>query len=252
MNGGGAEGSSWAEPPSLWPELACADAQVWCARLTDWRGRHAELAATLAEEERARAGKFIAPLHRERFEITRGLLRRLLGGHARMAAREVQFACGPHGKPELAALPAGGPLHFNLSHSGDLAVFAFTRAGRVGVDIERIREDMPRKREIAARYFAPGEGEALAALPEAEERRAFFECWARKEAFVKARGDGVFGGLQRFEVSVTGPARLRGVEGDWWIAALPGLDGCAGAVVVEAGRVELKCWRLAADGKSPP
>jgi 4'-phosphopantetheinyl transferase len=222
--------------PKPWPALADGEVHVWLAHLPAARGSLEQFEKVLSSDERARGKKFHFLKHRERWQMTRGILRLLLAHYLEADANEIVFDYGPHGKPQLKH-PALSTLHFNTSHSGDYAAFAMTRAGDVGVDIERVQEDMPRCDEIAGRYFAPGEQQQLFALPESERARGFFTLWTRKEAFVKARGTGLFSGLDQFEVALDEP-RLLSVMGadsgspNWSMAALPPVPDYAGAMVV--------------------
>ena len=232
---------------SPWPTLVTDEAHVWLAHLPALRDDSARLAAALSCDEEERATKIPVLERRERRQQTRAVLRLILARCLDCDAAEIVFRAGAHGKPELQH-PAPGGLHFNTSHSGDYAVFAVTRAGAIGVDIERVNEQRPRLDEIVARYFATGEQDAWRALPETERVRGFFDLWTRKEAFVKARGDGVFSGLDQFEVSLVAP-RLLSVGGDaraaaeWWMASLPPLPGYTGAVVVHAPAGAARFWK---------
>lgn len=224
--------SQWTTP-ARWPALAAGSLHVWLAHLDAWREELEACSAVLVAEERERAGRFRAGDPRTRFELTRGVLRLLLGGYVGAAPASIMFSYNVHGKPELLEKQFG--LHFNVSHTGNLAAFAFTRTGPVGVDIERVRQDMPRLDEIAIRHFAPGERHALAQISQTQRAGAFFRCWARKEAVLKARGEGIFGGLGSFEVNVDeSAARLVQVSGssDISLTDLPLVEGCAGAVAV--------------------
>lgn len=262
---------SWTEPPQ-WPTLGGGEAHVWLAHLPSVRGELERIAAVLSPDDCERARGFRSEEHRERAQLTRGLLRLCLAryvaqrrreesqtspfkGRARLltprpmnfreSARAITFIQNAHGKPALEH-PAGCGIYFNLSHSGDYAALAVTQLGEIGVDIERVRDQWPRFEEIARRHFTPGEHQSLRLRPEAERTRAFFELWSRKEAFVKARGDGVFSGLDQFEVSLAEPRVLR-VEGEtaanWWMGALPPLEGYAGAVAVNAVSCSPRFWQ---------
>ncbi len=239
----------WTEPQS-WPALATGEVHVWLAHLPSARGELEQLTALLTSEERERAARFRTWVLRERWALARAILRSLLARYAGVGAQEIIFQLGAHGKPAFA--PPGDPgLHFNTSHSGDHAAFAFTRAGEVGVDIEEVRGEMRRHEAIAQRFFTPGERAALASMAEAGRLQAFFEFWTRKEAFVKARGDGVFSGLEKFEVSLREPRVLNvtgGEAADWWMTKLPELENYAGAVVVKAGACRPQFWRWNARG----
>lgn len=232
---------AWVEPRAR-PTLGAEEAHIWLASLAELRPRHLALRELLPAEERQRAQRFRREEDRARWELTRAVLRQLLANYAGQPAHEIQFTLGAHGKPALAS-PAG--LHFNTSHSGGYAAFAITRLGEIGIDIEEVRADRVRGDEIARRYFAAGEQAGLLALDASQRPRAFFDTWARKEAFVKARGDGLFSGLEQFEVSLSEARLLRVPEGrvdDWWMGALPEIPGYAGAVVVRAARCTPKFW----------
>lgn len=234
----------WSEPPRSHP-LGDHDVHVWLADLRSARCHRDSFRAVLTRDEVSRAEKFHFAEHRERWEMTRGLLRLLLASYVEVTAHEIAFQYGPHGKPELKDT-ANCALHFNTSHSVDYAVFAVTRAGEVGVDIEGVRPEMPRRDDIVRRYFAPEEQKEWLAVPESERARAFFKLWTRKEAFVKARGVGLFAGLETFAVSLQLPRVLRSNEdatgANWWMSELPALPGCEGALVVRAASCAPRFW----------
>lgn len=234
--------SSW-NMTGEWRGLAGADVHVWMVNLPLWNDALDQCRAVLPMDELQRNERFRQPLHRDRDLLCRGILRLLLAKYLECDARQLPFAHGPHGKPAL----RDHELQFNISHSADFAVFAFTRAGEIGVDIELVRDDMPRQWEIAQKYFSAAEVEQLAVFPESERNTAFFRCWTRKEAYVKARGDGIFAGLQKFAVTLSpDDARLLHTPdpGPWWMAALPQFGGCVGTVVVAAKECSLCCWQL--------
>jgi 4'-phosphopantetheinyl transferase len=161
--------------------------------------------AALSQDERARGDRFRRSVHRRRFRASRIALRRLLSLYSGVAPGDLVFEYGPLGKPGL----AGRPLQFNLAHTEDLALVAVTREGPVGVDVERIRPS-PSLPRLVRRVLSPAERRRLEALPEAQRPGAFYLAWTRKEALIKARGDGVFTGLGRIEVTLTPgePARV--------------------------------------------
>lgn len=166
--------------------------------------------AVLSPDERDRAGRFLRPIHRDRYAAGRAWLRRVLAGYLGRSPSEIAFAYGQHEKPAL----AGGPgwLDFNLAHSEEHALLAVSPGFPVGVDIEVLR---PVDEKLPQRFFAPGEVAALAALPAAARQAAFFRCWTRKEAYLKALGSGLATPLDAFEVTL-GPgeaARLLRVAG---------------------------------------
>lgn len=182
--------------------------------------------AIIAADERDQAGRFRHADHRRRFVVRRALRRLWLAEHIGTAPRDLSFDTNHHGKPQL----PGGP-QFSAAQSGDMMMLAIADRP-IGCDIEAVDAalDWP---PIAARFFAAKEVAALAALPEAAARQAFFECWARKEAFVKATGQGLSHPLDAFAVSVAPTARVLAGGAGWAMAAvtMPG-HGCA---VVAAG-----------------
>ena len=155
------------------------------------------LETVLAADECERARRFRFERDRARYVVGRGLLRVLLGRYLATDPVEIRFAYGPYQKPSLAGT---GP-RFNLSHSGSVALLAFSAGGEVGIDVERDDADLARER-IPERFFSAAEVRALRALPRALQPRAFLCCWTRKEAFIKARGDGLSLALDSFDVTL--------------------------------------------------
>lgn len=151
----------------------------------------------LAADENERAARFIFDRDRNRYIVGRGFMRLRLGAYLDLDPGKIQLTSNAHGKPELAGQTSG--LRFNLSHSGGQAVLAVSPDFELGVDIEQYR-NIPE--DLAQRYFAAGENAALANLPPSERKAAFFRCWTRKEAFVKAVGSGMSLPLKSFEVSL--------------------------------------------------
>jgi 4'-phosphopantetheinyl transferase len=187
-----------ASRPGVGPlPLPEAELHVWRASLDRPPAIAEKLEAVLSPDERARAGRFYAPALGARYVIGRGLLRVLLGLYLGAAGAEIEFIYGQHGKPLLGR---AGPW-FNLAHSGPEALFAFSSSAEVGVDVELADRERASGR-VAERFFAPGEVQRLRALPRAVQPRAFLCCWTRKEAFIKARGDGLSLPLNSFEVTL--------------------------------------------------
>lgn len=165
---------------------------VW--RLVPERATDDEVAAAralLSPDERARADAFAREVDRRRSALVRAALRRAVGEALGVDPRRVAFTVGPWGKPAVADHPG---LHVNASHTDDLALVALTRAAPVGVDVERVGRPVEAL-DLARRYFAAGEAEAIAALREPARTRAFLRLWTRKEALLKAAGRGLGGGL---------------------------------------------------------
>ena len=211
---------------------------VW---LVSWPSLRAERCeALLSADERARAARFAFDRDRCCYAVTRGVLRALVACQLDEDPARLEFASDRFGKPRLAGI-WDGVLDFNVSHSGPAAAVALSRAGAVGVDVEHVRR-MDDRDLVADRTFAPRESAALRELDIAARDRAFFTCWTRKEAFVKAVGQGLSYPLDRFVVSVDPRAAspLVHVEGDafetsrWTLRDLPEFDGCVGAIAVRA------------------
>ena len=189
-------------------------------------------AEMLSPDEQARAARFHFARDREHYIAGRGTLRMLLGAALGLAPASVAFSYGSAGKPSLAMPHAGTGLAFNVSHSADLAVIAFATNRSIGVDIERVRPDVDEA--CVARLFAHDERSTIAGLADGRRQQAFFDCWTRKEAYVKAIGCGLSIELDRFSVSCAPgetAAFLRGVEPTWRIAALDLAAGYVGAIV---------------------
>ena len=189
----------------------------------------------LSLEERARAERFVFPEDRDHFIAARGMLRKLLGMYLTIPPSSIAFETGAYGKPFLAQEMDGVSLHFNLSHAQGMALFAFSIGRELGIDLEKIRPEVAIE-EIAERYFSPIEQQELRALPSERRAEAFFLCWTRKEAYVKAHGGGLQISLDSFNVSLTPgqPATLHCVDQDRWkLTSFAPFEGFAAAVVTE-------------------
>lgn len=174
---------------------------VWRADVDSFARTIPVLAALLDAGESSRARAFHAVSDADRYVIAHGLLRALLARYVDADAAALRFETGLYGKPRLdTAMPANG-LRFNMSHTHDMIVFAFARDRDVGVDVERWTPDVECL-ELAQHFFSRAESGALAALPRDAQRAAFFDCWSRKESYIKATGLGVSHGLDHFDVSL--------------------------------------------------
>ncbi len=223
--------------------------QVHVYRLRLDRARSDERLPGLSAHERARALALRRAPQKNRFITARAALRALMAFYLRRDPRELVFTYGERGKP---LLEAGGGIEFNLSHSGDLALLAFTRAGVVGVDLERRHRAGLRYEAIARRFFSGREGRELFSLPAHEREEAFFRCWVIKEAFLKAEGSGLHRPLDEFDVAFLPgePPRIRrlplaaGAAAGWRIEVLHPHPGYVGAVAVRSQHCELSCYQL--------
>jgi 4'-phosphopantetheinyl transferase len=222
---------------------------LWRAPL-DLQGPAIErLFSTLADDEKARAERFHFAEGRARFTAARGVLRDILGRYTGAEPASLQFGYQPSGKPFLLAGTGAGGLQFNLSHSKGMALYGVTLGRPVGVDVERVREGAEFSR-IAERFFTAKEAEALRNCPAHVHAEAFFRCWTRKEAFIKAIGRGFALGLGSFEVSIEpgDSDALLGVRDDptgaqrWRLADVDAAAGFAAAVAVEHRGLAYTCW----------
>lgn len=252
------EGPWMAPPPNV--ALDEGEVHVWLASLEQEPRVARALHGALSQEERQRADRFHFAKDREHFVVARGVLRDILSRYLGATPARVAFTYSQYGKPSLEeGSGGGGRLRFNVSHSHGLAVYAVARGCEIGLDIEYLRDDLAGL-EIAERFFSPTEVAALRALPSELRTAAFFNCWTRKEAYIKALGEGLSHPLHRFSVSLIPgePASLLHAEDDpsapsrWRIIVPPVGDGYAAAVVVEGGVERLRYWRWHHSAQSWP
>ncbi len=225
------------------PTLSEGQVHVWQASLDEGCTHVRQLARALCDVERARAERFFLDRDKNRFIVCRGVLRGILGGYLNVAADQVPLRYGRYGKPCLAE----GMLRFNLSHSDDMALFAFARDREIGVDVERIRAGFPWG-EVTAHVFSRRESELLQHFQGPALQRTLFVAWTYKEAYVKARGHGLSFPLERVDIVLRPPA-LQCVEGDvqeasrWSLQELGVGADYAAALVVEGHDWRLVCRR---------
>ncbi len=189
----------------------------------------AAMRATLSDEEAHRAGQFRFDADRDRYVAARGALRQILGCCAQVHPADVHLALGEHGKPELGAEHSRIDLHFNLAHSGDRALMALSSASEVGVDLERVRDDLDHQ-AIAERFLGPAHALALRKVPQAERPECFTLAWTRTEACAKASGLGL------------GLALAQADERDWEVVTLRPWDGYVGAVASRERGWSARVW----------
>lgn len=225
---------------SIVPELNGTDVHVWAVPLRVDGERLAELRALLSPDEVAKAERIIVPGKREQSIVARGALRTLLAQYTGVPPRDLSFEYEEKGRPYL----ADGSLatSFNVTHSGDLALVAVTREGVIGVDVERI-DPAVELLAIGRRFFSPTEHAELAACDEADRPLAFFRCWTRKEAYLKARGTGLHTPLDQFDVTLLegDPPRLLATRFEpedaarWTLTELLPAPGYPGALCADRG-----------------
>ncbi|MEH1782467.1 MAG: 4'-phosphopantetheinyl transferase HetI [Nostoc sp.] len=215
---------------------------VWRIDLNQPESQLQNLAATLSNDETARAERFYFPKHRQHFIAGRGSLRTILGRYLDIEPSQVQFNYQHRGKPVLADTFADSGLAFNLSHSQELGLCAVNCTRPIGVDLEYIRP-MSDLEALAKRFFLPREYEMLRSLSPNQQQEVFFRYWTCKEAYLKATGDGL-SQLEQIEVSLTPtePAKLE-ISEDWSLFELVPANNYVAAVAVADFGWNLKCWQ---------
>jgi 4'-phosphopantetheinyl transferase len=238
-----ADHNSWA-PNSEQFELEEREIHVWRAYLDCGEIVLHRFEETLAPDEKARANRFVFRQDRNRYVAARGALRELLGRYLNRSPAEVEFEYSSKGKPSLDAKFGKRSVQFNISHSHGLALFAFAVGRNLGIDVEFVRPEVPAD-EIAERYFSPQEVTELRALPVSLRAEGFYRCWTRKEAYVKARGEGLHIPLESFHVSLTPgqPERLESADSyRWSMQSLYPDPHYVAALVAEGQDLRLRQW----------
>lgn len=242
---------SWSTPPDQLT-LAAKDVHVWRVSLDQTTAIAERLRQLLSPDEHVRANRFHFERDRQHFILGRGYLRSILSGYLEIPPEEIQFSYGAQGKPQLATSSAQiHPFNFNLAHSGSLALYAFTRVGEIGVDLEQIRPDFTGD-DIAERFFSASEVARLNELSAELRPEAFFNCWTRKEAFIKAIGIGLSLSLDQFDVTLapTEPAALLRTRWDeneaarWSLKAIDVGSGYVAAVAVAGHDWRMTCLEI--------
>jgi 4'-phosphopantetheinyl transferase len=219
--------------------ISVGEVHIWIAHLPDDRGLLARFWETLSEAERTVVRRLRLERDQNARTASRGILRDLLSRYRGVSPRELEFGENSYGKPYLRA-EKNSDLRFNLSHSHQLAIYAFTEGSEIGVDIEHIR-DVPDGLNIARRFFSPPERHYLSGFEAHHLSRAFFTCWTRKEAYIKARGMGLGIPLNTFDVSGC-PGLVRShdnPEQNWTVVDLEVPAEYAGALALEHQNFEL-------------
>jgi 4'-phosphopantetheinyl transferase len=230
--------------------LADDEVHIWRASLSVPDARAGELARMLANDEKERAARFHFERDRRRFIAGRSALRTILGHYMQTDPASLQFHYGPQGKPSLANQSSRVHLNFNLAHSHELALLTFTRGREIGVDLEYVRP-LHYLDQVAARFFSAHEYAELEKLPVSQRQTAFFNCWTRKEAYIKAIGEGLSMPLGDFDVSLTPgeAAALIDVQnqpleaGRWAMHALQPAANYIAALAVEGHDWRLSCYQ---------
>jgi 4'-phosphopantetheinyl transferase len=239
----------WFPPPERL-SLGSGAVHVWRASLDLSHWQIARFRDSLDDDERSRADRFYFSRDRERFIVARGVLRALLSRYLNRAPASLSFSYSIHGKPSLVSESGADKIRFNLSHSHGTALYAVTCGREIGVDLEFIRCDLEAE-QIAERFFSRREIVTLRALPLHLRKCAFFLCWTRKEAYIKARGEGLSMPLDQFDVSLIPgePATLLSTQPDtdealrWSLRNLTPASGYAAALAAAGRDWTLSCWQ---------
>jgi 4'-phosphopantetheinyl transferase len=225
------------------------EVHLWRVDLEATGGNESRWQKLLSPDEAARASRFHFPIDRQRFAASRALLRTILGAYLGADPNTLSFAYSQKEKPSLVQADADSGVTFNVSHSGGIALLAFTRRRDIGVDLEQVRRDFDVE-AIARRFFSPWEKNQLASLPNGERFEGFFRCWTRKEAYIKATGDGLSLPLHQFDVAIkaeeidallsTRPDASEAAQ--WSLREVPAGSGYVAALCVRGRDWRLKHW----------
>jgi 4'-phosphopantetheinyl transferase len=229
-------------PTKLCPPLEVNELHLWRVCLSDLATKVSQLRLLLSEEEQARGDRYIRSADGVRFMVGRAVLRLILAQYLGLKPGEIVITIAEFGKPYVSKSININDLTFNLSHSGEMCLLAVSRGREIGVDVERLRDDVAVE-DLATRYFSNEEIAELRALPNALRRLGFFLCWTRKEAYVKAKPLGLQIPLDQFSVSLTPgqPAEIQGTEaGGWTIMSLEPGPGYVAAVVSGGSIISVK------------
>jgi len=219
--------------------LGDQDIHLWHADPHEQAVQLDQLQNLLSADELDRMRRFRFERDRHEFLFARSMLRTLLGAYLEIAGHSVRFAYADHGKPALAPPQSKTGLQFNLSHTSGAVLLAVSLHRSIGADIERVREDFEVE-EIAARFFSQAEKRALLSLPPDQRHEAFFRCWTRKEALLKAKGDGLSFPLDQFDVSIAADEKRAalstrpdsGEAARWQIFPVSARNGYAAAIAM--------------------
>jgi len=232
--------------------LPDSEVQLWRVDLEALAQAEDRWQQLLSADERARARRFLVPRVRQHFAATRGMLRTILSGYLTADPAELTFHYSSKDKPSLAPPYAASGISFNVAHSGGVALLAFVRGRAVGVDVERVRRNLD-VQAVARRFFSAHEQEQLAVVAPEHIYEAFFRCWTRKEAYIKAKGEGLWMPLNQFDVSLASGAanallatRPDRTEADRWsLREVAVGSGYAAALCVSGRDFKVRSWESA-------
>jgi 4'-phosphopantetheinyl transferase len=196
--------------------LASYEIHLWSLSVVKPEALRKDLHRTLSRDERERAARFHFEQHRNAYTVARGILRLILSHYVKIEPERIEFTYSAKGKPALHSVP----IYFNVSHSRDVALYAVAREPKLGVDVEYVHP-MPELEKVARRFFSTAEYNDLLMLDRHQRCEGFFRCWTRKEAYIKAMGDGLCAPLDQFQVTLSAqqPARFVTIQGDQTLAS---------------------------------
>jgi 4'-phosphopantetheinyl transferase len=234
------------------------EVQLWRVDLEAVRTAESRWQKILSSDELARAARFHFQRDRQHFVAARALLRTILASYLATDPNSLTFSYSKKEKPSLGPVLADSKVTFNVSHSGGVALLAFSRGREVGVDVEQVRRDFDLE-AIARRFFSSDEQNQLFALPADEKVPAFFRCWTRKEAYIKATGDGLSLPLSQFDVSLAAGEKnaLRATRPDssearrWLLQEVPGGADYVAALCVRGHDWKLNDWSSKPERREP-
>jgi 4'-phosphopantetheinyl transferase len=233
------------------PLLAPQDVHIWRAFFDVWQPEIPRLISVLSVDEKERASRFYFEKDRSASIISRSLLRILLGRYCSLDPQNIEFSYNEYGKPTLVADKQLAPMFFNLAHSHNTVVYAFTSINSVGIDVEYMRSNIEYE-QLAQSYFSSSEVAELQAVPDAQKSQTFYAGWTRKEAYIKARGKGLSIALDSFDVTLQPgvPAKLIACREEpqavqnWSLYALPAEDQYASALALKGQCKALQYFQI--------
>lgn len=223
-------------------ELDSGVVHAWLLALDKGTRRTYRSMSLLSDEERVRAERFHFQVDRDRFVVSRSVLRLLLGRYTGSEPQNIAFSLNAHGKPLLSVHASEHSVRFNLSHSGEYTLYAFSADREVGVDIERIRP-VTDLEKIAAQVFTRKEHALIASVPDDEKTASFFRLWARKEALVKGAGHGLSSPWHEGYMEATNTDRPAHERRCWSVQDLHCAPNYAAAVATEGPPSQVICWQ---------
>ncbi len=234
------------QPAPVTLTLKPGEIHIWHAQMSAHFEEILSFTQVLAPDEQMRAARFKFPIHQQRYVIARGILRQLLARYLKCPPQEIDFHYTQYGKPLLASPISNPRLYFNISHSENIALYAFSLTADLGVDIENIRADIEAE-NIAERFFATEEVQMLKHLTAEQKIAAFFAIWTKKEAFIKAIGQGLTFSLQDFVVNLAHDSKSlvsisKGHAQDWSLLTLVPEPGYIAAIAVKTIIENLKLY----------